>query len=79
MHVLSLCDVTLRMPEISLDAVNPAENERRDKYKGRPFITNLSTGQSRWISAMDGDDYNRLVLSPDEGGPLYTAWRFVRS
>ncbi|CAE7513660.1 unnamed protein product, partial [Symbiodinium natans] len=78
MHVLSLCDVTLRMPEISLDAVNPAENERRDKYKGRPFITNLSTGQSRWISAMDGDDYNRLVLSPDEGGPLYTAWRFVR-
>ena len=76
LHVLSLCEIAVQEPQSTLDAVNPLENERRDCYDGRPFITNLSTGQLHWADVSAEDDYNRIILSPDEGGPLYTAWQF---
>ena len=42
------------------------------------FVTNKSTHQTRWDVPVDNNrKHLRLVLSPDEGSPLYSAWQFL--
>ncbi|CAE7261238.1 hemA [Symbiodinium natans] len=75
LHVLELCEFAVDKPSVQLDAVTP-EHETRETYDSRPFIADTRTGIARWVSVSEEDKYKRIILSPDEGGPLYTAWQF---
>ena len=35
-----------------------------------------ATGEARWV-IVDRDSGLRIILSPDEGGPLYAAYQFL--
>ena len=73
--MLELCEFAVDKPSVQLDAVTP-EHETRETYDSRPFIADTRTGIARWVSVSEEDKYKRIILSPDEGGPLYTAWQF---
>ena len=38
------------------------------------YIADKRTGQARWDYAVNPSDHERLILSPDEGGPLFCAY-----
>ena len=68
-------------PEYPFLPLNPATEMRSScNINGETwsFITNKTTQQSRWDVPLETNTQHlRLVLSPDEGSPLYSAWQFV--
>ena len=42
------------------------------------FIINTQTKEARWDTPTTSNiDHTRLVLCPDEGSPLFSAWQFL--
>ena len=42
------------------------------------YITDLSSGVSRWdCPTQENEGHLRLILCPDEGGPLWSAYQFL--
>ena len=71
-------DVDLKPLAASYRPVDPNEQELRETYEGKAYIFSCKTGQAEWLTPeRDADDAIRLVLNPDEGGPLFSAWQFL--
>ena len=70
------------VPEHPLRPLEPGM-EVRAWHDGRPFLYRTDTGTATWDGPdLQGDgssDHLRIVLQPDEGGPLYSAYQFLLS
>ena len=74
-------DLDTIFPENPLRAVDPAQEIRTVHRLGSDvlaFHVNTSTGEATWAAVMPGaDKAARLVLAPDEGGPLYASYQYL--
>ena len=74
-------DLGTIFPESPLKAGNPAEQVRNLHKVGSQvlaFYTSTATGESTWAAVRPEEDRaTRLVLAPDEGGPLYACYQFM--
>ncbi|CAE7211126.1 unnamed protein product, partial [Symbiodinium sp. KB8] len=74
-------DLDTIFPESPLKAANPAEQVRHQHKAGSQllaFYTNTRTGDATWAAVRPEEDRApRLVLAPDEGGPLYACYQFL--
>ena len=43
------------------------------------YLWNPDAGTCRWDAVLDASSHRRLILSPDEGGPLYCAYVHMAS
>ena len=70
-------DLDVMYPSESLKALNPL-NERREVHVmgGQSFgyVINIHTAECRWDTLFEDASHVRLILSPDEGAPLYCAY-----
>ena len=68
-------------PEHAYQPLNPTTEIRSScAINGETwsFITNKTTQESRWdVPVATNNQHLRLVLSPDEGSPLFSAWQFL--
>ena len=80
LNVLSQLDVDLAVPQNVLKPIDVA-NEDRSHHDGIPFVWNKTTGVSRWDAPCqyEKSGHLRLVLSADEGSPLFAAVMFLHS
>ena len=73
-------DLDMCFAKTALQPVNPV-HERRELHVIRgqhlAFVTNTSTGLSRWDTIMDTDSHTRLILCPDEGSALYCGYIYL--
>ena len=77
-HVLTQLQLDLHIPATPLRPIVPGQ-ELRCKHNGRPFRWSLATGCATWedVSANPDPCRPRLVLSPDEGSPMFSAFQFM--
>ena len=77
-HTLVQMQLDLRIPSSPLRAVLPTE-EARCKHNGRPFRWSFLTGAATWEDVYMEQDPStpRVVLSPDEGSPMFSAFVFM--
>ena len=64
-------------PQHMLRAVAPASESRHLHRIGSRclgFIADKTTGEARWDCTLNPSAHQRLILSPDEGGPLFCAY-----
>ena len=73
MQILGM-DLDQSWPEQGFRAVDPLL-ETRELYtvagQTLGFIYNKVSGEARWDAVVGSTNHTRLVLSPDEGGPLF--------
>ena len=64
-----------------LRAIDPAHETRAEHRLGSDvlaFHVNTTTGECTWAAVMPGEDTTvRLVLAPDEGGPLFACYQYL--
>ena len=64
-----------------LRAIDPAHEPRAEHRLGSDvlaFHVNTTTGECTWAAVMPGEDTTvRLVLAPDEGGPLFACYQYL--
>ena len=77
-NILSQMQVDLHIPSSPLRPVTPGE-EKRCKHNGRPFRWNVADGTATWddIGGDEEPTRPRVVLSPDEGSPMFAAYQFM--
>ena len=77
MHIIEQMGGSLDdcIPQIPLRPVTN-EEERQEHYSGDFFLWNKASGQSEW-EMVGQKTHKRLVISADEGSPLYAAYRFL--
>ena len=80
LHCLDQLDVDMAVPKNVLKPMDPLL-ELRSHHEKVPFITNKTTGVSRWDAPQESEkqDHLRLVLAADEGSPLFAAVMFLNS
>lgn len=79
MHTLSLAGLELRKPDGSLRPPDLKSGEVRltDASLG-PMLWNTETGAAQWDVVLPEDCQElRLVLAPDEGGPLWAGFQWL--
>ena len=74
---LSLDDIFPSCPCVSVDGDNEERQQHALNDKCLSYVINKESGKCRWDTIMDGRDHLRLVLCPDQGGPLYAAYQFL--
>ena len=77
-NILSQMQLDLRIPPSPLRPVIPGQ-ERRCKHNGRPFRWNEADGTAIWDDLEQERDPTRprVVLSPDEGSPMFASFQFM--
>ena len=80
LNCLNHLDLDMAIPKNVLRPVDPT-CEFRSHHGHVPFISNKTTGCSRWDAPNDFLDasHMRLILGADEGSPLFTAVMFLHS
>ena len=78
LHTLSLAGMELHKPDHVLRPVDTSSGELRLLKGNKPFLWNPSTGNGQWDYVWDCSAL-RLVVSPDEGGPLWSAFLWLSS
>ena len=83
-NVLSHIGIGLEevFPSCRCAPIDPDNEERRLHSVGDgllAFVANKATGVARWDTVLEGpnSDTLRLILCPDQGGPLYAAYQFL--
>ena len=74
-------DLSRIFPECPLLPIDP-EHETRNTTtldnEAMAYVSTNETGQSRWdCPSLQSQAHVRLVLCPDEGGPLWSAYQFL--
>ena len=70
-------DLDQMYPTTSFMPRDPSTEKRtihRVGEKHLAFITDTSTNEHRWDTHIQATTHTRLVLSPDEGGPLFCGY-----
>ena len=77
-NILSQMQLDLNMPLAPLRPVIPGE-ESRLKHEGRPYKWNHADGSSTWDNVCQDRDpcRPRLVISPDEGSPMFATFQYM--
>lgn len=84
-HTLQLLNLDLDelFPESMLQPLHPAIESRHEHIVGDKnyvYVLDKTDGQVRWDVPMENQNQHcRLVLAPDEGGPLYCVYQFLAS
>ena len=79
-HILSQLDLDILTNDRPMTPILAGE-ERRAVHHSRPFKWRTSDGTSVWDDIPEAADScrPRLVLCPDEGSPMFSAWQFLVS
>ena len=77
MHILEQLGTSLDecKPLTPLRSIGNHE-ERHEHYTGDSFIWHTSTGESEW-EMVGQPTHKRLIISADEGSPLYAGYRYL--
>ena len=76
LHSLELLDIELT-PCTAYKAADPAKATHRAYHNKRPYIYQEEDGNGQWVDLQDTGDQVRIVLNPDEGGPLFSSFQFM--
>ena len=79
LHTLSLAGLELCC-ERPLRPRDTSQQETREWQGGRPFLCHPTSGEAEWdvLQALEKKKL-RVVLSPDEGGPLWAAFMWLNT
>ena len=76
-HTVDMLGIALTPAKCALRPVDHAQSERRARdQEGQPYVWSGTSGRSR-PDVPDLSDCTRLVLNPDEGSPLWSAFQFL--
>eukprot|EP00439_Symbiodinium_sp_Y106_P057581 s13_g8.t1 len=79
-HLLSILDVEVTEPSQPLRPADLSANEKRFFYQGQAYLWSADTGSSVWDSVQPAAQRElRLILQPDEGGPMFCAVQWMQS
>ncbi|CAE6956521.1 unnamed protein product [Symbiodinium sp. CCMP2592] len=80
MHVLSVLDLELLVGDSFLRPLDAQKGEKRMVEDGKAWLWDPSTGEAAWDCLTPRHQSNlRLVLAPDEGSTLWSAFTFLAS
>ncbi|CAE7241511.1 unnamed protein product [Symbiodinium microadriaticum] len=76
---LSLDNLFPSCPCAPVDADSEVRRQHTLNDEVLSFVVKRDTGASRWDTVVEGQGCNslRLILCPDQGGPLYSAYQFL--
>ena len=76
---LSLDNLFPSCPCAPVDADSEVRRQHTLNDEVLSFVVKRDTGASRWDTVVEGQGCNslRLMLCPDQGGPLYSAYQFL--
>ena len=77
LHSLELLDVQLIPAENAYPAADPSQSVYRDYHDGRAFLYSAASGEATWMTFQESPQMTRVILNPDEGGPLHTGYQFL--
>ena len=77
MHSLELLEIRFALPERPLAAADPKNGLRRFVHLGKAYLAKEGSASSQWVCFDDASSVTRIVLHPDEGGPLYAGFQFL--
>ena len=77
MHSLELLEIRVGLPERPLLAADPSNGLQRYMHLGKAYLAKDSSASSQWVCFDDRCTLTRIVLHPDEGGPLYAGFQFL--
>ncbi|CAE7343813.1 unnamed protein product, partial [Symbiodinium necroappetens] len=78
LHTISLAGMELQKPDHVLRPADSSSGEVRLFRGNQPFLWSPSTGNGHWDMVLESQQNRlRLVLSPDEGGPLWAAFTWM--
>ena len=77
LHSLELMELELTLPSHGYPAADPGNGLFLYKHAGRNYIHNSRNGHAEWCDFRENPDMLRLVMNPDEGGPLFAAFQFL--
>ena len=68
------------MPSNPLRPVEPGQ-EIRGFHEQGPFVFNVSDGNASWdyVATKNDSKHPRVVICPDEGSAMFSAWQFLLS
>ena len=79
-HIMSQLDLEFSVPLNPLRPVQP-ETEIRGVHAKGPFISSVADGSSSWdfVASETDSKHPRIVICPDEGSQMFSAWQFLLS
>lgn len=79
-HLLNILDIEVTEPSQPLRPADLSANEQRFFYQGQAYLWSARTGAAVWDSVQPAAQKElRLILQPDEGGPMFCAVQWMQS
>ena len=76
-HVLELLELPLFQPNEQYKAADPSNGVLRWTHEQKAFTFDAKTGEAQWVGFKDDSPNTRVILNPDEGGPLYSGYQYL--
>ena len=81
-HILHQLHLDIMVPDVPLRAIQPDAEERRVDADREPYRWNRQDGSATWDRPQPNtcdSSRPRLIVSPDEGSPLFSAYQYLLS
>ena len=79
-HLLNILDIEVTETSQPLRPADLSANEQRFFYQGQAYLWSARTGAAVWDSVQPAAQKElRLILQPDEGGPMFCAVQWMQS